>query len=254
MPATKKPGEIFKDVVEDGQEELERASTGLAFSAFSAGLNISFGTVALAVAGALTGGIGLLAMTVYPIGFLLVILAKAQLFTENTVPPVAVALSDRSQIPNMLRLWGVILAFNILGAAAFAFVVFYGGILSPAALGVLLEHVAAEMEYGFLEMTLRAVFGGWLVALIVWLVIASRDSTSQIFLVWGPVFLIPFIGLVHCVAGSTEVLISVFADETSWGEYLGVFLLPATLGNIIGGIVLVTLLNYAQVTGSKAEL
>jgi formate/nitrite transporter FocA (FNT family) len=61
-------------------------------------------------------------------------------------------------------------------------------------------------------------------------------------------------GLVHCVAGSTEVLISIFMGETYWGEYLGGFLLPATLGNTIGGIVLVTLANYAQVAGSEAKL
>jgi formate/nitrite transporter FocA (FNT family) len=63
--------------------------------------------------------------------------------------------------------------------------------------------------------------------------------------------LIPATGLAHCIAGSAEVLITVFAGETSWAEYLGRFLLPATLGNTIGGIVLVTLLNYGQVVGSK---
>jgi formate/nitrite transporter FocA (FNT family) len=103
-------------------------------------------------------------------------------------------------------------------------------------------------------MTLRGVFGGWLVALVAWLVVASRDTTSQIFFIFGQVFLIPAAGLVHCVAGSTEVLISSFMGETSWGEYLGGFLLSATLGNTIGGIVLVTLANYAQVAGSEAKL
>jgi formate/nitrite transporter FocA (FNT family) len=254
MAAMKKAGEIYQEVVEDGREELERASIGLAFSAFSAGLNISFGTIALAVVGSLTGGIGLLAMAVYPIGFIFVILAQAQLFTENTVPPVAVVLSDRNQILNMLRLWVVILAFNILGAIAFAFVVVYGGVLTPSALDLLLSQVADKMEQGFWEMTLKGVFGGWLVALVVWLVMASRDTISQIFFIFGPVFLIPAAGLVHCIAGSSDVLVSVFANETSWGEYLGGFLLPATLGNTIGGIVLVTLANYAQVTGSEAKL
>ena len=73
MAATKKAGEIYKDVVEDRREELERASMGPAFSAFSTGLNISFSAIALAVVGSLTGGIGLLAMAAYPIGFIFVI-------------------------------------------------------------------------------------------------------------------------------------------------------------------------------------
>jgi formate-nitrite transporter family protein len=46
----------------------------------------------------------------------------------------------------------------------------------------------------------------------------------------------------------------VFVGETSWGEYFLGFLVPATLGNAVGGIVLVTLLNYGQVIGSKRKV
>ena len=94
MADSKNAGEILKAVVEDGREELDRASLGLTFSGFAAGLNISFSAVALAVVGALTGGVGLAAYLVYPLGFLIVILGKAQLYTENTVTPVTVALTD----------------------------------------------------------------------------------------------------------------------------------------------------------------
>jgi formate/nitrite transporter FocA (FNT family) len=90
-----------------GSEELDRASLGLTFSGFAAGLNISFSAVALAVVGALTDGVGLAAYLVYPLGFLIIILGKAQLYTENTVMPVTVALTDPRTVPNMLRfgLW-----------------------------------------------------------------------------------------------------------------------------------------------------
>ncbi len=253
MGATKTAGEILEAVVEDGREELGRASSGLGFSALGAGLNISFGAIALAVVGSLTGGVGLLAMAAYPIGFLIVILGQQQLFTEHTVTPVTVALTDRSEIPNMIRLWVVLLVFNLLGVAAFAFVVAYGELLSPTAFNLLLDEVNNKMEYGFWSMSLKAVFGGWLVALIAWLVAASRDTTSQILFIWALVFLIPAAGLTHCIAGSSEVLISVFANETPLMDYLGHFLLPTTLGNAVGGLVLVTLLNYGQVVGSKVK-
>jgi formate-nitrite transporter family protein len=83
---------------------------------------------------------------------------------------------------------------------------------------------------------------------------AARDTTSQLLLIWAPVFLIPAMGLVHCIAGSTEVLLSVFAGETSFlSEYVVRFLIPATLGNAVGGLVLVTLLNYGQTIGSEPE-
>jgi formate-nitrite transporter family protein len=64
-------------------------------------------------------------------------------------------------------------------------------------------------------------------------------------------FLIPAVDLTHCIAGSSEVLVGVFTGEVSPSGYLGLFLLPVTLGNIVGGVFLVTLLNYGQVAGSK---
>lgn len=252
MPAPKAAGEILEAVVEDGQEELKRASAGLAISGFAAGLNISFGAVALGVVGALTGGTaGLVAMLFYPIGFLIVILGRSQLFTENTVTPVTVVLTRLSSLPNMLRLWVVVFVFNIFGTALFAATVVYGEVLPPSAFGVLFDETAVKLEHGFWSTGIRAVFGGWLVALIAWLVASSRDTISQVFFIYVLAFLIPAAGLTHCIAGSSEVLVSVFAGEISFSEYLGEFLLPTTLGNIVGGVVLVTLLNYGQVAGSK---
>jgi formate/nitrite transporter FocA (FNT family) len=166
---------------------------------------------------------------------------------------VAVVLTDRSKLVSMLRLWAVIFVFNVLGVIVFAFVFTYGGILSSTASDLLLSETASKMEEGFWEVTLKAVIGGWLVALIAWMVAAAQDTISQIFFTWVLVLLIPATGLAHCIAGSTEVLMSVFAGQTSWMEYLVRFLLPATLGNAIGGIVLVTLLNYGQVVGSRRK-
>jgi formate/nitrite transporter FocA (FNT family) len=253
MADSKSAGQILEAVVKDGREELDRASLGLAFSGVAAGLNISFSAVALAVVGALTGGVGLAAYLVYPLGFLIVILGRAQLFTENTVTPVTVALTDPRAVPNMLRLWTVVFVANILGAMLFSAIIVYGHILEPAALQILFEEVSHKAHYGFGSVLLKAVFGGWLVALIAWLVSASQDTISQVFFVFSLTFLIPAAGLTHCIAGSSEFLISVFSGEEGWTGYLGGFLLPTTLGNIVGGVVLVTLLNYGQVMGSKAK-
>jgi formate-nitrite transporter family protein len=70
MGDLKKAGEILETVVEYGREELSRASVGLGLSGLAAGLNISFSAVALGVVGSLTGGVGLVAALLYPIGFL----------------------------------------------------------------------------------------------------------------------------------------------------------------------------------------
>lgn len=253
MADSKTAGEILETVVEDGRKELDRASAGLAFSGFAAGLNISFGAVAMAIVGSMTGGIGLAALLVYPIGFLIVVIGRAQLFTENTVTPVVVVLSNRSRLLNMLRLWGVILVFNLLGAAAFAAVSYYAKILEPAAMSLIFEEVSKKLDYSFSTIAIKGIFGGWIVALIAWMVAASRDTISQVFFIYGLAFLIPAAGLPHCVAGSSEVLLGVFAGEFSWGDFFAGFLFPTTIGNILGGIFLVTLLNYGQVVGSKKK-
>jgi formate-nitrite transporter family protein len=254
MPAPLTTGEILEETLQDGREELARGSAGLALSGLGAGLTVSFSAVALGVVGALSGGVGLLAYAVYPIGFIFVMLSRQQLFTTNTVTPVVVVLDeDRSQLWNMLRMWGILFVTNVLGALVFAFAVTHTEILPASALNVLLEEAAHKMENGFLALLVKGVIGGWLVAFVVWLVASARDTTSQLLLIWGPVFLIPATGLVHCIAGSSELMISVFGGETSWGEFLVGFLLPATLGNAIGGVVLVTLLNYGQTIGSESD-
>jgi len=145
----KNVGEILETVVEDGQEELDRASAGLGISGLAAGLNISFSAAVLGVVGSLTGGVGLTAALLYPIGFLIVILGRSQLYTENTVTPVAVVLTNFGALSNMLRLWGVVFIANVLGAILFAATVVYGEVLSPPALQVLFEEVAGKLDHGF---------------------------------------------------------------------------------------------------------
>ena len=150
-------------------------------------------------------------------------------------------------------MWTVVFVANILGTLLFSAVVAHGHILEPAALKILFEEVAHKAEYGFGEVFLKAIFGGWLVALIAWLVAASQDTISQAFFVFSLAFLIPAAGLTYCIAGSSEFLISVFSGEQTWAGYLGGFLVPTTLGNTVGGVILVALLNYGQVMGSRAK-
>jgi formate/nitrite transporter FocA (FNT family) len=250
---SKSAGEILETIIEDGREELERASLGLAFSGFAAGLNISFGMVALAIVASLTGGVGLAAYFAYPLGFLIVILGRAQLFTENTVTPVTVVLMGEKGIWNMLRFWAVVFVSNMVGTALFAAVLVYGQVLESGPFELLLGYAGEKLGYGWWTTFLKAIFGGWVVAIAAWLVAASRDTISQAFFVYALTFLIPAAGLVHCVAGAAEGMTAVFAGRVPFSEFLFAFLLPTTLGNIVGGVVLVTLLNYGQVIGSRDD-
>ncbi|MDP8939962.1 MAG: formate/nitrite transporter family protein [Actinomycetota bacterium] len=253
MSETKTAGEIYETVSEDGKIHLSRASLGLAFSGLSAGLNISFGALAMFSVAAITGEVSLAAIAVYPLGFLMVVLGRAQLFTETTVTPVAVVLSEWGprRLANMLRLWAMVLVFNLVGALISAAAISYTGVLNTRAFAFLLEEVAQKMEHDFLGTTLYAVYGGWVVALMAWLVAASTDTIGKAFVIWATVIIIPAGSLPHSIAGSAEVMIGVLAGEVLWRDYMVGFLVPAVLGNTIGGVFFVSLLNYAQIIGSN---
>ncbi len=252
MPASKDARTILETVIADGRNEVGRASAGLALSGLSAGLNISLGTVAMAMVGSMTGGMGLLATAFYPIGFIIVVLGRAQLFTENTVTPVTVVLARHAAISELLRFWIVVLAANLLGALIFSVAAVYVELLPPAAAELLFDDVSKKLDYGFALATAKGIFGGWIVALMAWLVAAVQDTISQIFAVWMLALMIPLLDLTHSIAGASEVMIAVFADQATWLQYLFAFQLPTTIGNVIGGVVLVTILNYGQVVGSRS--
>lgn len=257
MADTKTAGEIYDTVAEEGRMNLSRASLGLAFSGLGAGLNISFGALAMFSVANLTGGVGLAAIAVYPLGFLMVVLGRSQLFTETTVTPVVVVLTDWKRNPrrlvNMLRLWGVVLVSNLVGAMIAAAAISYTRVLDAQAFEFLLEEVAHKMEPNFVGTTLYAVYGGWVVALMAWLVAASRDTIGKAFMIWATAIVIPAGALPHSIAGSAEVLIGVLENEVLWRDYATGFLIPAVLGNVIGGVFFVSLLNYAQVAGSSKK-
>ena len=246
--------EILRTVIKDGQSELERSPTGLAFSGFAGGLCVSFGVAALAVFAALTGSMGVVPMLFYPLGFLIVFLGQAELFTAHTVSGVAATLKDLGYTGHLVRLWAVTFVFNVLGTASFAALVVYGKVLPPSTLGYLFELTDQMAGLGFGGVLLRGVVAGWLVGLMVWLVASSKDTISVFFSVYALALLLPAAGLPHCIADSIEFLVSLFSGNISFSQYLGDFLLPTTLGNTIGGIGLVTLLNWGQVLGSKKKV
>lgn len=251
--------EMFQNVQAAAEGELARSSLGLAFSGFAAGLNISFGFVAAAAlfhigdtpeSTHLWGAVG------YPLGFILVITARAQLFTENTLTPVilVVAQPTRRNILNTVRLWTVVLLANLGGAFLFS----YG--LSVLSLpGVLdrpvLEAIASSAYTGeWVNLLVRAVLGGWLIALIVWVLQAGAGLAGQILLIWIITFVIQAARLSHSIAGASEVLYLAHTEAISYLDWLVHFQAPVTLGNIIGGVVFVALVNYGQAVGAGQDV
>lgn len=241
--------EIYDKAKEIARDELDRSSRALAFSGFAGGFTMGLTGLAVGASRALLGEGPIsefVSMLFYPIGFVAVIIGRAQLFTENTLYPVVLVLSERRHFLETLRLWGVVFAANVTGAFAFALVAARTSALQPKTVDQIIT-----LGVGMVSATPPTIFwsgvvGGWLIALVAWMVSASHWTIGQIAVVWLLCYVVGAGHFAHCIATSGEILIAALRDATGFGAYLR-WLLFATLGNITGGVVIVSVLNWGQV-------
>jgi formate/nitrite transporter FocA (FNT family) len=244
--------EIHENIREPAEEEMWRPASSLLFSAFAAGMLMAFSFLAAAFAASLTDDPTLkhaFASAAYPLGFLFVVIGRSELFTENTLEPVIPLLHTRSArtLMGMLRLWGILLVGNLLGAALIAFVLARTGMVNES-LRESLAHLAEKSTGDGFALTLyRGIFAGWLIALLAWLLASTRETISQIVLIWLTTAPISALEFRHSIAGSVEAFYRASIGAAGWGEMLGSFVVPSIIGNAIGGVVLVALMNYGQV-------
>ena len=248
---------VYEAIVIEGRDELKRPSSALAWSGLAAGLSMGFSFVAEGLlAAALPDALWrpLVAKFGYCIGFILVILGRQQLFTENTLTPV-LPLLRRKTFPtflSVLRLWGVVLLANMVGTLLFAFVVAHGPIFDAPTMSALTEVASQGMGESFLAHFLRAIFAGWLIALLVWLL--PFAETARVGVIVIITYLVGLGHFDHIIAGSVKTLFLVTSGGLSWGAFFSGFWLPALLGNILGGVLLVAVINHAQVVSGDEEI
>lgn len=239
--------EIFQRVAATADSEFQRQPRMLLFSGVAAGISLGVTFLARASLGGETGsGPGLPADLLYPLGFVLVVLGGYQLFTENTLTPVTLVLSRLASIPALLRLWGIVIVGNLLGAAGFALLL-SGPDALPAEHVDVARELAAELLHEPVDVLfVRSVLAGVLVASMVWMVHAVRDGMAKIVVIYGVMLLIPVAALYHCVTGFTEAMFGVFEGEGSVGQAV-VFFLVVAGGNTLGGVGFVAIVNHAQI-------
>ncbi|HEV7507958.1 MAG TPA: formate/nitrite transporter family protein [Thermoanaerobaculia bacterium] len=248
---------ILEQQILAGVTELERPAPSLFLSGLSAGLDVSLSLLLMAAMRTLTAGelphvvAEILVANMYSAGFLFVVLGRSEMFTEHTTIAVLPVLDGRASLLQLGRLWGLIYIANMIGATAFAaFAAFIGpqlGVIQPQAFGDIASSVVNHPGWVIL---LSAVLAGWLMGLLTWLVSASRDTISQIFIVWLVTFGIGFLHLHHSVVGTAEVLAGVFSGLGATMADFWITLFWTTLGNIIGGVVFVALLKWGHAHSS----
>lgn len=241
--------EIFDAAVEHAREEIKRSTRTLAFSGLAGGLTMGLTGLGVASVRAILGDgpwQNFVSFLIYPVGFIAVVIGRAQLFTENTLYPVILVLDDGRYFLQTLRLWVVVFVSNVVGAFLFSLLAIRTAALRPEIASHLVrlgtDAVNSSSSYFFWS----GIIGGWLIALVAWVVTASHWTIGQLVMVWLLTFVVGVGRFAHCIATSGEILSAVVAGALPLGAYL-YWLLLATLGNIVGGVFIVSLLNYGQV-------
>ena len=238
----------------EGLEELDRATSALAWSGLAAGLSMGFSFVAEALLRSHLPDAPwrpLIAKAGYSVGFLIVILGSQQLFTENTLTPIVPLLHKWSvgRLRNVLRLWGAVLAANLVGAALFATALARLDVVEPAAQQAFGDLAREAMKFSVPVTMLHAVYAGWLIALMVWMLPGAETSKPLVIIVMT--YIVGLAGFAHVIAGSVEVLYAVAHGEaTLWAAIAG-YMLPTLVGNVAGGLTMVAALNHAQATSGE---
>ncbi|MFB6269303.1 MAG: formate/nitrite transporter family protein [Halobacterium sp.] len=240
--------EIFQRIIAAADEEITSGSRELFFSALAAGFAITITFMLYVSLTATTGGDPVLSALLYPLGFIYIIIGGYQLYTENTLPPVALTLERLASIPALLRNWSEVLAGNFLGGALGAAALAFGGVISPEAAYVAASLAQKGVETPWWSLFSKAAFAGLIVAGVVWVEYAARDTISRMAVVYIAFLAIPLGGLYHSVVSFTEMTYLVLQGDLAIGTGLWEFVTPVLLGNTIGGVVLVTVVNYFQTT------
>ncbi|MEO9776394.1 formate/nitrite transporter family protein [Roseibium sp.] len=241
---------VYEIIRQEGEEELARAPRNLWWSGIAAGLSIGFSVLAEALLRAHlpdTGWRHLVENLGYGVGFLIVIMARQQLFTENTLTAVLPAISTgkRTTYLRVARLWVIVFAANMVGTLIFGSALASGLFVTDEVHAAVAELSRHMMEIPADQMFLRGIVAGWIVATLVWLLPSAENSKVAIIFLMA--WLIAALDLTHVVAGSVEAVFSFWTGDASLIEGVAGFLLPTLLGNIVGGSALFALVAHAQV-------
>ncbi|KYP85440.1 membrane protein [bacteria symbiont BFo1 of Frankliniella occidentalis] len=241
---------VHEQIRQEGEKELERDGLALLFSAIAAGLSMGASLMAKGIFQAnlhdVPGGF-LLENLGYTFGFIIVIMARQQLFTENTVTAVLPIMHkpSGSNLLLLLRLWGLVLVGNLVGTALAALAFTHMPIFDDAVRSAFVSISQKVMENTPGEMFANAVVSGWIIATMVWMFPSAGGA--KIWIIILMTWLVALGDLAHIVVGSVEIFYLVFNGEIPWQQFIWPFALPTLAGNIIGGTFIFALISHAQI-------
>ncbi|MBY4892855.1 formate/nitrite transporter family protein [Rhodobacteraceae bacterium N5(2021)] len=247
---------VYEVIRREGEEELSRPAKSLIYSGIAAGILISFSVIGEAILRTYlpdTPSRYLIENLGYSFGFLLVIMGRMQLFTENTITTILPLAAERSMscLVAVVQLWVIVLVANVVGAAVAAAFIVFGGALAPEIVTTINDLSYHATGFPPLEGFMRAIPAGILVAAIVWML--PSQSGSELLLIVLFTWLIAAGDFTHIIAGSVEMWVLLLQGDLVLGQALFSFFLPVLTGNIVGGTLVFALLAWGQVKSEVEE-
>ncbi|WP_409562106.1 formate/nitrite transporter family protein [Hyphomicrobium sp. MC8b] len=245
-----RPAVVYEIIRVQGEIELRRPVSALWWSGVAAGISIGFSFLTEAAIAAhlpAGGSTEVIAKLGYAVGFLIVILGHQQLFTENVLTAVLPIMARKQLhwVLRMVRLWGIVLAANIVGCLIFAMAMAFLPIVPVDVATAMSNIVGRVMANTPGEMFAKGIGAGWIIAALVW--ILSSTEHVEFLIITLLTYLIALFGFTHIVAGSAEAIYGVLTGTTTLENALFRFFMPTLAGNVFGGTVLFSVLSYAQV-------
>ncbi|RCW46335.1 MULTISPECIES: formate/nitrite transporter family protein [unclassified Halanaerobium] len=265
------PKEITKSMIEVGKKKVSRNNVQMLILGILAGAFIAVGAFTANVVSHNIDNYGLFKFiqgAVFPVGLILVLVAGADLFTGNTLIFLAV-LDKKVTIKELLNNWVLIYIGNFIGSIIFVYLIYYSGLFNTSAgeLGALHVKIAAsKVNLNFMQIFIRAILANFLVCLAVWMSVGAQDMMGKVAACWFPIMAFVASGFEHSIANmyyipagilakaefaqNTAISVSQLANLNLRGLFYN--LLPATLGNIIGGGILISLAYWKIFRGYRS--
>jgi formate/nitrite transporter FocA (FNT family) len=250
------PHEMFARTRAEGKRRLQRSKLELATTSLVAGFDVVFGVIALASAtAAMAPHFGpeaghFFGSLAFGIAFIFIVVGRSELFTENFLVPVTALRSGALSKLKLAQLWTISPVMNIVGGTALIIVVSSKGVLPQGAAPALVDVAETIGEHTASSAFLSAIAGGALITGMTWMVEGVGTVGGRIVVAWIAGVLLALGSFNHVIVVTLELIFGMrFGADVGIGD-IGLNFAIAAAGNMIGGMIFVTLTRTSQAIGS----
>jgi formate-nitrite transporter family protein len=256
-PESPEPHEVFELLRDEGERRLSRSRLELASTALVAGFDVVFGVIALgATAAAVSPHFGpsfghFVSSLAFGIAFIFIVAGRSELFTENFMVPVTALIAGRAPKRKIVQLWTMSPILNILGGSALIMIVSVHGVLPDGTSASLVDVANKIDENSTLAAFLSAIAGGALITLMTWIVEGTRSLGGKLVVAWLAGALLALGSFNHVIVVTLELIFGLRLGADIGGMDVVQNFFVAAAGNMIGGLLYVTLTRTGQAIGSS---